>query len=125
MVANTLYPRTISIRRPNVSKNGATPSAPAVGDVGYFGDDPVDETVILSNLPANISYKGRGYSLSAGLPTDTKGSRWVVTIPAANAPLGSIRPNDVVVDDIGLRYRIDGPDYQILGYELQVELLVI
>lgn len=119
-MVNLLYPRTIQIRRPN------KPATTAVGDVGFGGDDQItNETVILINIPANISYKGRGYSAPAELPTDSKGSRWVITLPVNAAKLGTIHPNDIAVDDTGLRYKVDGPDWQILGYELQCELLVI
>lgn len=118
---NPLYPRTITVSRMKVQQSGG---APVVGDVGFSGDDPVlGENIILSGIPANISYKGANYRNPVQAPTDARGSRYLITIPLGSAALGSITVGDIVTDDVGLRYRVAAPDFQILGYELQVELL--
>jgi len=122
-MVNLLYPRTVSVSRMKTAASGNTPQ---VGDVGFRGDAPVTgETVIIANVPANVSYRGSNLRNPADLPTDARGSRYLITIPAANAPCGSITYGDIVTDDVGLRYRVAAPDFQLLGYELQVELLDI
>lgn len=116
-MASLLYPRTISVRRQN------PPSSP-VGAQQYGGADPVEETVVLSGLPAQISYDRVGRGDPANLPTDPRRANVQILIPSSAATLGQIQVNDIIVDDLGLRYQVYYPDFQILGYILHTELLI-
>lgn len=115
-MVNLLYPRIISVRRQN--------STVQVGQGAFGGDTPVNETVVLTNIPANISYERVGRANQANLPTDARRSTWLIVLPAINSVLGSILEDDVVVDDLGKRYQLYASDWTILGYSLHGELLI-
>lgn len=111
-----LYPRRVSILRPNSTK------ATAVGDVGYNADrGATDDTVIAECLPANIEFDRKGQRNPMGLPTDAVDQpTWRIFIPRRAAALGTIQSRDIVVDDLGQRYQIAGPPYwNSLGYQLR------
>jgi hypothetical protein len=112
---STLYPRTISLRRPNATG--------AVGATGYGGVDPVNETVLMSGIPANISYERVGRGNPTNLPTTSRQSTWLIVLPSQYSTAGQILPGDMIVDDQGLRYKVYAPDWQVLGYNLHVELM--
>lgn len=118
---NALYPATVSVRRPNVAHGN---NATSVGDQGFAGDDSVTaETAVLSNIPANISFKSKDYRNPTDLPTDSRGTIWLITIPVTSAARGTILVGDIIVDDLKARYRVAAPDWQILGYQLLAEML--
>lgn len=122
---STLYPRLIDIRR---SKNQATTNS--VGGVGYEGretstafSDPEGEIIIRTGIPCSIDSKGVGRATGAMLLPGNinKHSQWKVTTdPGANLPLGTIRDNDVVLDDEGYRYQVALNMWTFLGYTLDV-----
>ena len=112
-----LYPRVISISRPA--------SDVAVGyQPNYSGLDPANETPIASDLPASIQLKKERGKPDPDLPSDAAAkSFWTVLIPRGSAALGLIQTNDVITDDLGVRYQVIGAYWNSLGYALLVERL--
>lgn len=109
-----MYPRTVAVWRPNKT----TPTQ--VGDVGYSAERGAsDETLVVSGLSASIQFDRQGQHNPVGLPTDaTYKPVWKVFIPKSAAALGSILANDVVIDDLGIRYQVFSPYWNSLGYRL-------
>ncbi|WGS53576.1 hypothetical protein LFL96_21195 [Paraburkholderia sp. D15] len=112
-----IYPRTISITRPAQDT--------AVGySSSYSGVQPSNETPVASDLPASIQLKKERGKPDPNLPADAAAKTfWTVFIPLGSAPLGLIRTNDIVTDDIGNRYQITGAYWNSLGYAALAELL--
>jgi hypothetical protein len=63
--------------------------------------------------------------MPAGVPADsTSRTGWRINIPlAASPPAGSILERDIVRDDTGKRYIINGAGYTSLGWRLVAELM--
>lgn len=111
-----LYPRTVAIRRPNISG--------AVGIQPYSGAEPTDETVIATALPAGIQQARARGAPDGGVPEDAPDRIvYYVFIPRRAATLGLIQTRDIVVDDLGNRYVVSSPFWDSLGYKLYAELL--
>lgn len=111
-----LYPRVISVRRPNAQTG--------TGTLPYGGAQATNETVILSGLPASIQQKGQT-STETNLPSDPKGGapRWRIFIPKGSAALGQIVERDIIVDDLSKRYQVIAAYWGSLGYNLLTSLL--
>jgi hypothetical protein len=115
---SVIFNRTVSIRRqvPQLT----------VGALPFGGNAPVLETVIISNVPCSIQFDRIGQSNPANLPTDTKNAMWLIIFAPSTVNttgvLGTVTENDIVVDDLGKRYRVTSPDWQALGYTLHVML---
>jgi hypothetical protein len=96
-----------------------------VGLGGYEGreastafSDLEGEVVLLTGLPVAIESRGIGRSTGAmTLPGNiTKHPQWrILTQPLA---LGTIRDNDVIIDDEGYRYMVALNYWTALGYVL-------
>lgn len=114
-----LFPRTISIRRPN---NNTTPVA---GSVGYGGADPIQETVIASGLSAAITFDRFGRQDPGNIPTDSKLPFYIIAMPPNQVPIGTIVQNDVVVDDFARRYQVCGLTDTGIGTELYAMQLMV
>ncbi len=116
-----LYPRTISIRRPN----GSTGSQP--GDNGYSADrGPVDEKQIASGLRASIQLDRQGQRNGEGLASDARYQAiWKVFIPRSDAAPGTIQDGDIVVDDLGYRRQCFAAWSDSLGYQLRAITLEV
>lgn len=112
-----MYPRTIAITRPA--------SDVAVGyQPNYSGLNPANETAVASGLPASIQLKKERGKPDPGLPGDAAAkSFWTVFIPRGSAALGLIQTNDVITDDLGVRYQVIGAYWNSLGFALLVERL--
>jgi hypothetical protein len=112
-----LYPRTISVTRPvNDLAPGYQPN--------YSGLNQANETPIASGLPASIQLKKERGKPDPDLPGDASAkSFWTVFIPRGSAALGLIQTNDVITDELGVRYQVTGPYWNSLGYALLVECL--
>lgn len=110
-----LYPRTIRISRQN------TPSA--VGAVGYSGDDPANETTILSGIAAGVQSDRLGNATPSDLPSASKLSYYKILIPSSGAALGTINKNDIVTDDVGQRYQVVDNYHTTFGYQMRVMVL--
>lgn len=111
-----MYPRLITISRP-------IPTA-GVGAIDYEVLQANDETVIASNIPANIQYDSTTDRITAKLPADAyRGMRWKVFIPLKSIAKGIVKDNDVVTDDEGIRYQVSGAYWNSLGCNLKCERL--
>lgn len=117
-VQQPLYPRTVSITRPDV--------LPGVGIQGYSAITEANETSIATGLPASIqSVRQRG-APEGGDPTAAPDrSQWDIFIPSSAAVLGLTTERDVVTDDLGKRYVITAAWWDSLGYRLRCELLEV
>jgi hypothetical protein len=114
-----MYPRVVSIRRQN---SAATAT---VGAIKFGGDQPADEAVIATGIPASIQYDRMGNAPNANLPSDSKRSTWKIIIPLASCAKGTVHKNDIVVDDEGLRYQVIAPYWNSLGFSLRAELMAV
>jgi len=111
-----LYPRVISITRPNPQTG--------VGAISYGGVEATNETAVAAGLPASIQLKKSGNRPDTGLPADAQNKTdWTVFIPAACAANGTINARDIVTDDLGVRYQVTAPYWNSLGYALLCERL--
>lgn len=113
-MADFLYPRTITVRRP-------TPVAGA-GGLGYGGLLPTEETQVGRSMRAGIQYDRLGRVPQSGLPGDTVGrTLWKIFVPDAKP--GAIQARDIIVDDFGIRYQVAADYWTSAGYQLQCERL--
>lgn len=112
-----IYPRTIAITRPAIDTDvGYSPT--------YSGTEPSTETPVAQDLPASIQMKKERGKPDPGLPADAAAKTfWTVMIPLGAAALGLIQTNDIITDDLGNRYQVNGPYWNSLGYALLTELL--
>ena len=95
-----------------------------VGAQPYGGLVPSNETAIFKALPASIQEDRQRGTTESKTPTAAPGrSGWRVLIPRAAAAKGTIQERDVVVDDLGKRYVVIAAYWNVLGYNLVVELL--
>lgn len=107
-----VYPRTISISRP---------TQPAgIGAVGYGGELQSIETIIISGVPASIQQKKEGRTNAVDLPGDSRASMWQILFFGA---LGIVQDRDVITDDLGIRYQVQGAYWNSLGYNCTCEIL--
>ncbi|SHG91561.1 hypothetical protein [Bradyrhizobium erythrophlei] len=118
-----LYPRRIEIHR---LKTVAGASDDVIGLTGYSGaeastsaSDPNGETVLFTNIPANIQSGPGGRKRDSSLPQDAvTNPSWIIYIPITALPAGAIRDRDIIVDDRQYRYEV-GQDYcNILGWKI-------
>lgn len=113
-----LYPRTITITRPNPTNT--------VGAAPYSGEVRSDETTIVMGLPASIQHRRKGSSThGTELPSDAPRTDWVIFIPKSQAARGLIAERDIVTDDLGKRYQVAAAYWDSLGYQLPVSLLQV
>ena len=115
-----LYPRVISIARPNSTPTEDVGAASDIGAQGISAERGApDESLILENLPASIQEDRQGQRNPVGLPTDAKYEPiYKIFIPKSAAALGQIKSRDVVIDELGIRYQVFAPVWDSLGYRL-------
>jgi hypothetical protein len=123
-MADALYPRTVTIERPNsqFAAGAANAQLSQPGGKPYFGLDRTagGNTVIASNVPASLQSLGGRAQRSTNLPSSAPGpTRWKIVIPATAMQLGIINDRDIVIDDLGKRYMVSSDYYTALGYELE------
>ncbi len=108
-----IYPRTISISRPNAST--------AVGAQGYGGLLKTAETQIAAGIAAHIEAERQGKDPDAKLPGDAKGeSIWRIMFKAAK---GLVQTDDIITDEIGNRYQVISASWEQLGYTCRVQIM--
>lgn len=109
-----LFPRTVTIRRPNHQGGGA-------GKKGYGGKSDAQMTDIAADVPASVQAKGTGRANPTGLPGDASPFRWVILIPDGHIAPGAIRDGDYVEDDLGRRFQVSADYAHSLGWTLNSE----
>lgn len=112
-----VYPRTVSVTRPSI--------VAGVGNVGYVGLNPTQETPVAGaqGMRASIQYERVSRPPLGQVPGDaTTRSTFKIFLPDAPAP-GLIQTRDIVTDDLGQRYQVTAPYWDSLGYTLRAEML--
>lgn len=97
--------------------------APAsVGAVGYGGVTAGNETDVLGTAsalwPASILLGGKSQQ-AAGLPADVRNSGWRILLPPSVPTV--IKAGDLITDDLGKRYAIDGAELTDLGWRINAQ----
>ena len=111
-----LYPRIISITRP-ISTSG-------IGEIPYQALQPNNETPVVSNIRASIQYDSTADRMKSKLPGDAYvGMRWKIFTRLKDIPRGTVKDNDVVTDDEGIRYQVSAAYWNSLGCNLKCERL--
>lgn len=113
IISKFIYPRTITIRRPNPTTG--------VGNLGYQGLQPADETVIAQNIKASIQRIQNIKNLEAKLPGDVpSGTVWAIFFKFQK---GALKDRDVIIDDEGIRYQVAAAYWNSLGCKAFCERL--
>ncbi len=111
-----LYPRIVQLSRPNAQSG--------VGIQPYQGLNKVNETILLSNIPASIQHKSELKIPFANLPGDTSGEdAYYIFIQLQYLSLGTVNNRDIFTDDLNNRYQVTANYWDSLGYRLKCELL--
>ena len=119
IAAQSPWNRVLTIKRP--------PGATAIGVNPYQGLLPGTETTVATNVPGIVELASSGKnSSSSGLPSDSAGPiKWTVTIPAsAMQSLPTINERDVIYDDLGRRFQVDGFQPSALGAKIDTVRLL-
>lgn len=91
----------------------------SVGNLGYIGKTQATETTILGatvKWPASILFGGRRDSTGISLPSDVGQSGYKMMLPPS-VPI-TIQAGDIVIDDLGRRYAIEGAELTDMGYRI-------
>jgi hypothetical protein len=104
-----LFPRTITIKRPNSPTLG--------GPVGYQGATEAGETTIASGVICTVQIASSGRTNMGGaLPDESPKVTWTITVPTSVAlTLPPILEEDRVYDDLGRRFMVNGYEPEPLG----------
>ncbi|NMM21839.1 MAG: hypothetical protein HHJ15_18120 [Rhodoferax sp.] len=97
----------------------------AVGTVGYSGTTGATEINILGGVgmwPASILFGGK-QQVGLSLPAGAKQSGWRILLPPSVPATVVIGASDIVTDDIGRRYLIDGAELTDLGWRINANEL--
>jgi hypothetical protein len=106
-----VYPRTITITRPN--------TVSGIGGQGYEGLAQDQETTIVSGIAASIQERSTTRRPDARLPGDVNNNTiWHIYIKRSLVALGVIQDRDIVTDDLGNRFQVMGAYWNSLGYNL-------
>lgn len=93
-----------------------------VGAVGYGGNVPSQEVDVLGApgafWPASILFGGKSQQ-GVGLPAGVKNIGWRILLPPS-VPI-TIKAGDIVTDDLGRRYAIDGAELTDLGWRINAQ----
>lgn len=113
-----IYARTIQIKRPQGNS--------AAGAQPYQGVLDTNESVVIGppGIPASVQLSRREGRPKPNVPADAESQMgYNIFIPLAYSVLGQIHERDIVVDDLGKRYQVEGAYWNILGYNLSTTLL--
>lgn len=88
----------------------------AVGAIGYGGDTPATEQVLMSGWPASILQGTKGETNEAKLPGDVRVPWWIVLMPAW--PGLVLRTSDIITDDLGRKYAISSAELTDMGWRM-------
>lgn len=93
-----------------------------VGAVGYGGNVPSQEVDVLGApgafWPASILFGGKSQQ-GVGLPAGVNNIGWRILLPPS-VPI-TIKAGDIVTDDLGRRYAIDGAELTDLGWRINAQ----
>jgi hypothetical protein len=99
--------RTVSIFRPQ----GQT----GFGLGAYGGNIDAAETLLVAGRPCSILQGTKGEKAESNLPGDTRSPWWTILIPYGGV---SLTTDDIMVDDLGLRYVLSSVELSDLGYRI-------
>lgn len=102
-------------------------TAPAgVGAVGYGGATVAASTDVLGQTnadgslqkgwPASVLLKGKADTTGTDIPSATKNVGWFILLPPS-VPI-TLQAGDILVDDLGRRYGVQGAELTDLGWRL-------
>jgi hypothetical protein len=97
--------RVISIYRPQQQSQ--------MGLNEYGGTTAKNEKLLLQGRPCSILQGTKGEKSEANLPGDVRASWWTILLPNAG---GTLRSDDIVVDDLNKRYILSSVELTDLGY---------
>jgi hypothetical protein len=98
--------RTVTVFRPQV-QTGA--------DGEYAGTTTQNQTPLMTGWPCSILQGTKGEKNESSLPGDTRSPWWSILLPFGGV---QILPNDIIVDDQGIRYVVSSPELSDLGYRV-------
>lgn len=97
-------------------------SQTGVGAINYGGAVPAQDTDVLGTAsalwPASILFGGKSQA-AVGLPGDVKNAGWSILLPPS-VPV-TLLAGDIVTDDLGKRYAIDGAELTDLGWRINTQ----
>lgn len=97
-------------------------AATSVGAIGYGGSVPSQEVDVLGTdgalCPASILLGGKS-QIGVGLPAGVKNVGWRILLPPS-VPI-TVKAGDIVTDDIGRRYAVDGAELTDLGWRINAQ----
>jgi hypothetical protein len=99
--------RVISLFRPQAQTG--------IGKQAYGGTTISNQREVVSGVPCSILQGTKGEKSEAQLPGDTRSAWWTILIPSS---VCRVLPDDILTDDIGLRYVISSVELTDLGYRL-------
>ena len=88
----------------------------AVGQIGYGGDTPQTEALLMQNWPASVLQGTKGEQNDAKLPGDVRTPWWAILMPDYNGIL--LRTSDILKDELGRRYIISSAELTDMGWRL-------
>jgi hypothetical protein len=91
-----------------------------VGAQPYGGDIAAAEVEMLTAWPASVLLFGTGRRNEARIPGEATAAQYRCLLP--NTPGLTIRDNDIVVTDAGIRYQVLAAELSDLGWRLNMRL---
>ena len=118
-------------RKVRLSRAAPQGAAGTVGAVGYNGmcDAPAESSDVIGTNPASnggvfvgwpcaILFGGKSQA-AIGLPGDVKNSGWRILLPPSVPVV--LRAGDIVTDDLGKRYAIEGAELSDIGWRINAQ----
>ena len=100
--------RVVTVFRPQVQDD--------IGAVGYSGTTLANQTALMTGWPCSILQGTKGEKNETALPGDTRSPWWTILLPKADDI--QILPNDIITDDLGIRYVVSSPELSDLGWRI-------
>lgn len=88
----------------------------SVGVQGYSGPTATNEVALMAGWPASILQGGRGDHNDTKLPADTRDAAWTILLPYVAGV--TLRPSDLVVDQLGRRFGLQSAELTDLGWRM-------
>ena len=84
-------------------------------DGEYGGTTDANQTAVMTDWPCSILQGTKGEKNESNLPGDVRAAWWSILLPYAGV---QILPNDIITDDLGIRYVLSSVEISDLGYRL-------